>query len=54
MNALKMDNVLFECFYCKYMWKEIVRKFSIFGKEMLPKKGKKEENLDFRKWKLCF
>ena len=25
------------------MWKEIVGRFSIFGKEILPKKGKKKE-----------
>ena len=33
------------------MWKEIVRIFSILGKEILPKKGKNEGNLDFQMWK---
>ena len=32
----------FECFNCKYMWKEIVRKFSEFGKDILSKKGKEK------------
>ena len=31
--------------YFKYMCKAIVRQFSMFGKEILPKKGKKEGNV---------
>ena len=38
MNAVFNNNSPFVCFYCKYMWKEIVREFSKFGKEVLSKK----------------
>ena len=54
---MKHENILqrmirrFQCFYSIYMWKEIVRRFSILGKEILPKKGKNEGNLDFQMWK---
>ena len=41
--------------YSIFIWKEIVGKFSMFCKEMLSKKGRKEGNLGIRKWKhwLC-
>jgi len=48
--------LLFEFYVVKsgfipYMWKEIIGKFSIFGKEILPKNGKKKEMFGVRKRK---
>ena len=38
-----------KCFYCKYKWKEIVRKFSELGKEILPKTRKKRRKVELAK-----
>ena len=43
LNSLSLTVALIQ----KYKWKDVVGKFSIFRKEMLPKEGKKMEMLVF-------